>query len=791
MPEHLELPFIPVSLQRPTSPGFGKKRVQRNAEEKQEFYRTSIEKFSTFESTQEEKKRRFPDVYNPNLIFKISLSDKENESAFREELLKSNIQILSPAPEKSGYWVAFSEENDLHSFKARFNKYATGEAKYDVFNGITGFDFIPHDDKIGKRFREVVLQNDERIYVDVELWRMPNQQIDQFIRGIEEIAQVQGCRLTDKLIKRNFCLLRFYANREILDFLLDCNEVSLIELPSKPYIDYSYLQEDIENLPVVNELTNNSPAIAVLDSGIVSNHPLFEGAVADELPDHTGVISDDTGHGTKVAGIALYGDIKQCIDEGVFRQKVWIVSAKIMFDDGEGNPKYNPEKLLEHQLQDVVDEIRNNYSNCRVFNLSLGNADNKVFELRKQYNLAVLLDELSKDYNLIFTVSAGNNTTYNTDNYPSYFFENIPDYKIIDPASAALAITVGSISHNFGGAFQREYEMGDLFDIPAKHYFPSPFTCIGPGFNGIIKPELVEFGGTVITNRFMRNNNIAGKLLSLNKNFVAEAKLFTADIGTSMACPKVANQLATIINKYPDKSNNMIKALLLSSAKIPNERPPEYNDITKSSSDIKLQPLLNVYGFGLPSINEALESDNDKVLLLRENRIGLNRVQLYSIELPSTLFTTRGRRTISVTLVYDPLVNKNRIDYLACKMGFTLFKNSNIVTVRNNYQRIQIEDDPDLGEIEDKIKLPKVELKPGPILRNKGVHQRGVTYFDRLQWDSGKPLVLAIVCQNKHIRNEDEYLQDYAVIVKIEQEGNQELYSQIRLKNQIRVRVQG
>ena len=168
MPEHLELPFIPVSLQRPTSPGFGKKRVQRNAEEKQEFYRTSIEKFSTFESTQEEKKRRFPDVYNPNLIFKISLSDKENESAFREELLKSNIQILSPAPEKSGYWVAFSEENDLHSFKARFNKYATGEPKYDVFNGITGFDFIPHDDKIGKRFREVVLQNDERIYVDVE-----------------------------------------------------------------------------------------------------------------------------------------------------------------------------------------------------------------------------------------------------------------------------------------------------------------------------------------------------------------------------------------------------------------------------------------------------------------------------------------------------------------------------------------------------------------------------------------------------------------------------------------------
>lgn len=790
MPEHLELPFIPTNLKRPTKQGFGKKRVQRSAEEKEEFYKTSVEKFNIFNSTQEKNKRKFPEVYNPNLIFKIHLSDKENEDAFRDELKKSNIQILSPAPDNKGYWVAFSEEADLKLFKARLNKYATGEAKYDIFNGIVGFDLIPREDKSGKRFREVELQNDERIYVDVELWRMPNHLIDQFIKGIEAIAQEHGCRLTDMLIKRNFCLLRLYANREILDFLLDCNEVSLIELPAKPYIDYSYLQEDIENLPVVNELTNNSSAIAVLDSGIVSNHPLFEGAVADELPDHNGLISDDTGHGTKVAGIALYGDIKDCIDEKVFRQKVWIVSAKIMFDGGDGTPKYNPERLLEHQLQDVVEEIRNNYPNCRVFNLSLGNHDNKVFELRKQYNLAVLLDELSKEYDVIFTVSAGNNLTYSIDEYPAYFLENIPDYKIIDPASAALAITVGSVSHEVGGAYRREYEMGDLFDMPAKQNYPSPFTCVGPGFNGMIKPELVEFGGSIITNRF-RQNNIAGKLLSLNKNFVVEGKLFAADIGTSLACPKVANHLATIINKYPDKGNNMIKALLLSSAKVPDERPAEFSGNTKSSSDIKLQPLLNVYGFGLPSINEALESGNDKVLLLRENSIGLNRVQLYSIELPSTLFTTRSKSTISVTLVYDPPVNKNRIDYLACKIGFTLFRNSDIETVRTKYQGIQIEEGQELDDIEEKIKLPQVELKPGPTLRNKCVHQKGSTYYKRLQWDSGKPLVLAIVCQNKHIKDEDEYLQDYAVIVKIEQDGNQELYSQIRLKNQVRVQVRG
>lgn len=788
MSEHLELPFIPLILNRPTKQGFGAKRVQRSSEDKQDFYRTSIEKFKEFESSQEEKKKRFPDVYNPNLIFKVVLNNKEDEKSFRDELNKSNIQILSPSPDKSGYWVAFSEEQDLHTFRTRINKYATGVAKYDILNGINSFELIPRADKIGHKLNSIVLQDNEKVYVDVELWRMSNQQIDQFVNGIEEIAKEKGCRLTDKLIKRNFCLLRFHANQDIIDFLLDCNEVSSVELPPKPYLNYSYLQEDIENLPVINELTNDSAAIAVLDSGIVSNHPLFEGAIADELPDLNGVISDDTGHGTKVGGIALYGDIKKCIDEGVFRQKVWIVSAKIMFDDGSGQPKYDSEKLLEHQLQDVVEEIRTNYRNCRVFNLSLGNADNKVFELRKQFNLAVLLDELSKDYDVIFTVSAGNNNTYSIDDYPAYFQENIPDYKIIDPASAALAITVGSIAH-IVAPLQRG-GMEDLFYAPATENHPSPFTCIGPGFNGMIKPEFVEYGGNIITNRYAPINNIAAKVLSLNRNFATEGKLFSVGIGTSMACPKVANLLATIINKYPDKSNNMIKALLLSSAKVPKERPAKFNGITKNSPDKKLQPLFNVYGFGLPCINEALESGNDKVLLLRENKIGLNRVQLYSIELPSTLFTTRGRRTISVTLVYDPPVNKNRIDYLACKMGFTLFCNVDIETVRNTYQKIQIEEGQELDDIEDKITLPQVKLKPGSTLRNKGVHQKGATYFDKLVWDKEKPLVLAIVCQDKNI-GVDEYLQNYAVIVKIEHEGNQELYNQIKLKNQVRLQVRG
>ncbi|MCF8255841.1 MAG: hypothetical protein K9J84_14785, partial [Bacteroidia bacterium] len=252
----------------------------------------------------------------------------------------------------------------------------------------------------------------------------------------------------------------------------------------------------------------------------------------------------------------------------------------------------------------------------------------------------------------------------------------------------------------------------------------------------------------------------------------------------------VAHHLALLINKYPDKGNNMIKALLLSSAKIPNERPAFFDDITKKSPDKDLHSLMNLYGYGLPSIKEALESEDDKVLLIRENNIGLNKIQLYRIELPDTIFTERGKKVISVTLVFDPLVNKNRLDYLSCSMGFTLFRNTPIEVVSRAYSQVQIEEDYDIKDVEEKIKLPQIKLQPGTTLRNKGVHQKGSTYFDRLTWNKEVPLVLAIVCQNKHIKDEN-YMQDYAVIVKIEHEGNMELYNQIRLRNLARAQIRG
>jgi hypothetical protein len=283
----------------------------------------------------------------------------------------------------------------------------------------------------------------------------------------------------------------------------------------------------------------NATAIAILDSGILSNQPLLEKAVGDEIAASTKYSSkikeeqpqDDVGHGTKVAGIALYGDIKECIENKKFKPEVWILSAKVMYAEknpftGEIEAKYDEEELLEHQLERAVREFVEKYRNCRVINLSLGDSAKKMFGSKRQFNMAALIDELAKELKLVFVISSGNFNDYGKkgfpENYPSYLLEETDDVKIIDPGTSAIAITVGSITQEYGPSIRNP---GELFFSPAKTNYPSPFTRVGPGYKGMIKPELVEEGGNIIEDsQGMRD--LSDKLITLKSKLASGWKTF-------------------------------------------------------------------------------------------------------------------------------------------------------------------------------------------------------------------------------------------------------------------------
>ncbi|HDH91446.1 MAG TPA: S8 family peptidase [Candidatus Aenigmarchaeota archaeon] len=796
MIEHLKLPFYEREFERKKRGGG---RIKPR-EERRKFSEVQIFNLGKIKHSFEEDKRKFSKFFDPNLIFRIELNQNVDEEEFKKFLERSHIKVISPSPEGKGFWISLAEDESLEEVKKRLAEYGEKE-RYKQFDAIESFQPIPKEEKIGEQLKENPLEDEEEAYLDIEVWRMEDDRLQKFLKGFEELLSSNKGRITDKFITENLCLLRVKINKSTFKEIIRLREICQIDRPPKPYITFQILSLPLEKFEVGESPPSNATAIAILDSGILSNHPLLEKAVGDEIA--VPLLSsdkikeekpqDDVGHGTKVAGIALYGDVKRCIEEKRFNPEIWILSAKVMYKNDMGEAEYNPEELLEHQLERSVRYFVENYPNCKVVNISLGDKYKKMFGNKRQFPLATLIDELAKELDIIFVISAGNlNPEENgyPNRYPNYLIEETPKVKIIDPASSAYAITVGAVSQEFGPSDRRPQEI--LFS-PAKENYPSPFTCVGLGYKGMIKPELVEEGGNIIYSPSdpLKMEDIGGKLVVINPDWLKDGKLFTVAHGTSFSAPKVSHYLAKLFNFFPDRSPNLIKALLLASAEIPDERPQPLSDVTFNDSDTKLLNLLKVYGYGKPNFERAISSETNDVLLIAENRIKPNSIHLYYFYLPREFIEQSGKREISVVLVYNPPVRRNRIDYLGVSMEFHLFKDSNIEEIIYGYRTIlKTGIHPELEDIvPGELKLKEIDLHPGVRTRKKGLHQKGIKIYSKRPYiNHKKPLILTVISQDRWVNN-PEYLQDYAIVVKIKHTSRIDIYNQIKQKLEIGERI--
>ena len=801
MSEHLKLLFYEKDFKRlKRGGGYYSPRTDRDV-----FANSQILKLGEIKDNFKKDREKIQYYYNPNLIFKVKLRQKVDEETFIKFMNSRNIKVISASPTGVGYWILLAEDVELDEILNNLKEYSK-EEKYKIFNTIDSFEIIPSEEKIGEYLKEKPFRTDEIAYLDIEIWRMEQTKLENFLEGFSKLISDKGCIVTDKLITENLCLLRIKLNKSVYQEVIGLREVSRIDRPSKPYIEYGMLTVPLEKFSISGSPNINATAIAVIDSGIISSHPLLENAVGDEFfapleSNKRGRIDnviDDVGHGTKVASIALYGDIKKCIEEKVFNPEVWILSAKIMFKDDSSEfnnpqPVYDEDELLEHQFERTINYFLNNYPNCKVINISFGNNLYQMYENKKQFPLATLIDELAYKFGIIFIISTGNLNWKERDfpeKYPTYLIEEKENVKIIDPSSSAYSLTVGSICQEYGPSTLNQSEM--KFS-PAKTNYPSPFTRVGPGYKGMIKPELVEEGGNIIIspNDPLKNPDISGNLIVFNSNWIKDGKLFTVDCGTSFSTPKVSNQVARLINNYPDYSSNLIKALLIASAEIPEDRPGKLNEITYNDSNEKLLDLLKVYGYGKPDLNRAISSISNNVLLIEERKIKIDHIHFFYLYLPKEFIDYSGNREISVVLTYNPPIRRNRIDYIGIGMETHLFKNLSIDEVEENYNQILREAIEKESEeiVPEKLKGKEIELKPGVKLRSKSLHQKGIKIYKKApEIDINKPLVLVVISRGKWLKDED-YLQSYAVLVKVKHQAQIDIYNRIRQQLEIKGRI--
>lgn len=448
-----------------------------------------------------------------------------------------------------------------------------------------------------------------------------------------------------------------------------------------------------DRIPVVLPPDDGAPAVAVIDSGIRSAHPLLGPAVAAVLSEGVPDVHDAHGHGTFVASLALHGSLEPLLAEGTaIRPAGRLISIRVL-DAQAGFPE---ESLWEATLLAALETAAD--AGASVVNLSLGD-ERAPYASQRPTPLGAAVDDFVRRRGVVVVISAGN---IRPDHYrpdpdlPTGYAHALladPAAGILDPAPSALSLTVGAIGGDYGQGFLRPREDVDRLPLGGQGQ-PSPVTRRGPGPRRMIKPELAAPGGTY------EHDTMTGRAVEAPHRGVVGAaasppeRLLTTRTGTSAAAPLVAHAVLRALAENPGLSANAAKALVLLSA-VPHE-----NWFAGAMTvGQKRTATLALGGYGRPDPDRAARSTDHRAVLLAENVLPPDGVHLYRVELPSSFFQPDGWRRFSVALVYDPPVRSTRLEYFASNMHVNVYRGLTVNQVAAAY--ILDEDGPAGSDADD------------------------------------------------------------------------------------------
>ena len=659
--EHLRLPAEPDKTERHRRPVFSKPSVPSD---KRAFGAELGGKL------QVARERLDQDIsgYDDRRILKIQLQEGE---AIPDLEAIPGIEILSQESKELVITCALSAGLDTLESRLATLAQEGHVSRRELLFALEDFDrWTPHD-RTGAALRMRGYPNTESFMLDAELW--PEDRTDRRREKLESFAnwlqQVQIERL-DELNQPSLVMVRLRCTRQQAEqLLLNHRDVRTLDLPPRYGVSINSLLTDLQAIEAVQPPSHSAPVLTVLDSGITGNHPLIKPALVEA----TGPMDPSTdvtdgpehpGHGTKVAGVALYGDLETQIQAGRFIPEIRLGSAKVFQDSG-----INTTTFVENAIERAVEYFVDTHE-CRLFNISYGD-ENKVYDGRHLRGLAYTLDRLSRDLGVLFFISTGNHNKYHlpppeqvVNRYPDYLLEDTG--RLLDPAPALNAIAVGGLA-KFEATRQALRSPHTIEDIPiARKDQPSPFTRSGPSINGAIKPDFVEHAGNVTVTRWGRFNDQGLGVPTLNSGF-ADGRYFAEDIGTSFAAPALASKAARLLRKNPVANTHLLRALLGAHARWPKASRDLLVPTEKSA---EIATLLRLVGYGEVDESALHRSSEHCVTLTDQSTIDKDQHRFYALPIPDAFWRGGGVRTITVAMAYTPAVRTTRLDYRATKLQF-------------------------------------------------------------------------------------------------------------------------
>jgi hypothetical protein len=429
-----------------------------------------------------------------------------------------------------------------------------------------------------------------------------------------------------------------------------------------------------------------SPTACVVDTGVHRSHPLLSHSLdaADcHSCDPNWGADDRHGHGTEMAGLALFGDVGTAALSGApIRLSHRLESVKLLPKPGVNPPHMwgaltaTATSTVEIQAPDRrrafgmavsadQDQIRDDDAGRVVLGQpSSWSAAVDALAAGLAIDLTadgmVFLDEEQNRCRRLFVLAAGN---VDVDHFEDAHLERSDLEPVEDPGQAWNALTVGAFTDLATiDAGEVGYD-GWTTLAPLGELSPHSRTSVAFGRQWPLKPEVVLEGGNIARSPDGTQFDTPYSLQSLTtKAPINDSRLLTVTCATSAATACATHLAASILAEYPSLWAETVRALIVHSAEWTDAMRARFDSAATRGARLA---LLRRYGMGVPDLARATRSATDAVILVAEDTIRpfdgqgrMREMNLHRLPWPTDVLADLGEAEVRmrVTLSYfmDP-----------------------------------------------------------------------------------------------------------------------------------------
>lgn len=565
---------------------------------------------------------------------------------------------------------------------------------------------------------------DQSIKLEIELWfRGKELQRNSADEAIARLVQQAGGRILSRCVLQEIAYHGILAElpqgevRRIISHeateLVQCDSIMFFRPVGQMATGKERIEGDLEELAESDRrpMPSGDPIIAVLDGLPLENHELLIGRLIVDDPDDFAPDCPAARrvHGTSMCSLVVHGDLNDSnvpLSRPVYVRPV----MKPVVWHCDPWPEELPRDILVIDL--IHRAVRRMFEgdgnapavapSVRIISFAIGDPSRPFFQLVS--SLARLLDWLSHKYNVLFVVSAGNQTCdLDLGISESAFreldaaerealvittlYEDARNRRLISPAESVNAVTVGAVHHDSSGP----HPVGRLVELFTAA-FPSPISAFGGGYRRSVKPDLTYSGGRVLYNYSPTGTTISCfARRSAPGQCSAAPGILSGDVRKTFYSAGTSNA-AALISHHLGRCYDSLSELLQSQSEIPNTsafiapllKAMIVHGCSWDMCRERLQEVLGPQtdgrsirhwvsqwlGYGTPDTQRVMACTEQRATVVGFGELADGAAHLFELPLPPSLGSRIDQRRLTVTLAWLSPVFPTTQKYRAASMWF-------------------------------------------------------------------------------------------------------------------------